>query len=67
MICVTAVIVRLWCNCWHLLPHAVSPIPGWLPQVAVCLLLQSGIVCTGWALQHWLADSRPCCDRPLVL
>jgi hypothetical protein len=50
-----------------LLPGAVSPIRGWLSQVGACLLLQGGIVCTGWMLQHWLADSLPCCDRPLVL
>ena len=46
---------------------ADTPIPVWLPHVGVRLLLQSSFVCGGWLLQHLLADTSPCCDRPLVL
>lgn len=46
---------------------ADTPIPVWLPHVGVWLLLHSSFVCGGWLLQHLLADTSPCCDRPLVL
>ncbi|MEB3270442.1 MAG: hypothetical protein VKJ44_02170 [Synechococcus sp.] len=45
----------------------MNPIRAWLPQLGICLLLQSGIATTGLLLHHWLADSPPCCQRSLVL
>jgi hypothetical protein len=39
----------------------------WLPQVAVCLLLQAGIATGGLILQRWIEPESTCFAQPLVL
>jgi hypothetical protein len=48
-------------------PSVVETIRAWLPQVMICLLIQSGIAATGLLFHHWLDNSRPCCDRSMLL
>ena len=38
----------------------------WTPAVAMCLMLQAGLIGFGVVVDRWFNPHRPCCNQHLV-